>query len=76
MITTKCEPKPSRPETTHSHKTTKLHGPKHFLTIRKLCGNFVRVNLLTENMFIMKFLCSKYCNDIAVAVSGKYTYFT
>eukprot|EP00063_Salmo_salar_P020825 XP_013995660.1 PREDICTED: myosin light chain kinase 2, skeletal/cardiac muscle-like isoform X3 [Salmo salar] len=40
MITTKCEPKPSRPETTHSHKTTKLHGPKHFLTIRKLCGNF------------------------------------
>uniref|UniRef100_A0A674F369 Myosin light chain kinase family member 4 n=1 Tax=Salmo trutta TaxID=8032 RepID=A0A674F369_SALTR len=39
-ITTKCEPKPSRPETTHSHKTTKLHGPKHFLTIRKLCGNF------------------------------------
>ncbi|KAM9458378.1 uncharacterized protein mylk4a isoform 4-T4 [Salvelinus alpinus] len=40
MITTKCEPKPSRPETTHSHKTTKLHGPKHFLTICKLCGNF------------------------------------
>nr|XP_046177906.1 myosin light chain kinase 2, skeletal/cardiac muscle-like isoform X5 [Oncorhynchus gorbuscha] len=40
MITTKCEPKPSRPETTHSHKTTRLHGPKHFLTFRKLCGNF------------------------------------
>uniref|UniRef100_A0A4W5RER8 Myosin light chain kinase family, member 4a n=1 Tax=Hucho hucho TaxID=62062 RepID=A0A4W5RER8_9TELE len=40
MITTKCEPKPSRPETTQSHKTTKLHGPKHFLTTRKLCGNF------------------------------------
>ncbi|XP_055739466.1 myosin light chain kinase 2, skeletal/cardiac muscle-like [Salvelinus fontinalis] len=40
MINPACERKPSTPETTHSNKTTKLHGPKNFLANSKPPGNF------------------------------------
>ncbi|KAM9426924.1 uncharacterized protein ACWYII_018694 [Salvelinus alpinus] len=40
MINPACERKPSTPETTHSCKTTKLHGPKNFLANSKPTGNF------------------------------------